>query len=163
MNLILVSGLMFAGYVLALVAILLIVLWPGRFPYTVSTYGKLLPAQEWVLLRDNNGMIASVLRDNRSGAVRSYTLSQLERGAAMSLGFARLQPDALIAAGDTVAWAVSTDMEYAMATLRGNLAVAEAALDAARAGVDVAVQAGLVTAVTQVDLQGFQAPAPQRR
>ena len=116
------------------VIVILLLVIPVRVPGTVSAYGKVMAASEWVLMRSDNGMIISVLRDNRTGAVRQYDVTQLERGDAFSFSMLKDVATAVVRLGDTVAWTLSTDVEYELAALRGSLAVAEAALDAARAG-----------------------------
>jgi hypothetical protein len=116
------------------VAAVVVLILPIEIPNTVDTYGKVLPAKEWVLLRGDNGMIVSVLRDNASGVVRQYNVMQLERGEALSFSTADFTASSAVRKGDTVAWTTSTDLEVTLATLRGALAVAEAALEAAKTG-----------------------------
>lgn len=117
-----------------IVIMLAVILIPLEIPHSISTQGKMLPAKSWVLLRNDNGMIVSVLRDNRTGNVQRYDITHLERGDALSFTLSDRLASGFVDAGDTVAWTYSTDIEYEIATLRGALEVAEAAYASAATG-----------------------------
>ncbi|HOJ04026.1 MAG TPA: hypothetical protein PK916_08485 [Bacteroidota bacterium] len=119
-------------YVAALAVILIVLFVP--VPHAFSTYGAVVPVREWVLLRNDNGQVVSVLRDNRTGAAERYTVTQAERGDAMNLQLAQGSALQRIAEGDTVAWISSPELAQQDAALAGALAVAEAGLRAAKSG-----------------------------
>ncbi|MCB2205751.1 hypothetical protein KQI65_13480 [bacterium] len=114
--------------------ILSLLLLPLEIPKSISTQGKLIPSKSWVLMRNDNGMIVSILRDNETGHVQRYNITQLERGDALRFTLSDLAQRGTVSKGDTVAWTYSTDVEYEIATLQGSLRVAEAAYESARTG-----------------------------
>jgi hypothetical protein len=66
----------------ALILLLLLVTLylPVRIPYSVSAYGRVLSAREWVLVHDGGGQFVSFLRDNGSGMVDEYAVTEQQRG-----------------------------------------------------------------------------------
>ena len=98
---------------------------PIQVPYTISTMGKVLPAAEWVLVRDQGGSIGTLLRDNLTGTIRSSDAHYFERGDAVRY---RLNPalhaQAHVAEGDTVLHIESNETERQLAALSGEAAAA---------------------------------------
>jgi hypothetical protein len=118
-----------------LVIALILIFVPVRIPHTLSAYGRLLPAREWVLVRTDNGQLISMLRSNSSGVVEQYSITQPERGDAMQFV---LSPSVITGAtveeGDTIGWVTSPELAQQLAALQGALDVAHAALASARSG-----------------------------
>lgn len=113
---------------LALVAAALVLL-PVEVPHSVSVAGKLYPAQEWMLVRDDNGSLGSILRDHARGSVQSYSVNHFERGDAVRVSFQPTQPLSRISIGDTIGEIHSNETQRQLAVLTGNLASVMSALD----------------------------------
>lgn len=115
------------GLLAALVAGVLAL--PVQVPYTVSGTGILLPAQEWMLVRDQDGSVGTILRDNIFSSLRSVDVFRFERGDAVRY---RLDPAigvrSSVAAGDTVLRIRSNETERMLAALSGQVAAAESAV-----------------------------------
>ncbi|MFZ1730553.1 MAG: hypothetical protein WBQ23_04665 [Bacteroidota bacterium] len=128
-------GRVFLVVITLIVIVLILIFVPVRIPHTVSAYGKLLPAREWVLVRSENGLLTSVLRSNSSGAVEEYSVTQPERGDAMQFV---LSPGVVngrsVHKGDTIGWITSPELVQHLAALQGALEVAQAGLSSARSG-----------------------------
>lgn len=131
---------------------------PIQVPYTISTMGKVLPAAEWVLVRDQGGSIGTLLRDNLTGTIRSSDVHQFERGDAVRY---RLNPvlhaQTHVAEGDTVLQIESSETARQLAALTGEAAAArsEVALYASgeKASVVEAAERRLARAVEQARQQ----------
>lgn len=107
--------------ILVLAAVVLVVL-PVQVPHSFNVPGKVLPAQEWTLLRDASGALGAVLRDHSRGTVESYSASQFVRGDAVRVTFdSRLVPAVSISAGDTIASIYSNETERQISQLSGQL------------------------------------------
>jgi hypothetical protein len=120
------------GGALLLVAVILLL--PLDLPRSLSVRGSVAAAREWVLLRTDNGQIVSLLRNNRSGAVEHFTMTQVDRGDAMSFVLSERMRGGEVVRGDTVGWIVSYALMQQISTLEGALSVAEATVASARSG-----------------------------
>jgi hypothetical protein len=120
-----------AGVLLFIVVLLLL---PVDIPRSLSVRGSVASAREWVLLRTDNGQIVSLLRDNRSGAVEQFTMTQVNRGDAMSFVLSECMRGGDVVRGDTVGWIVSYALMQEISALEGALSVAEATVASARSG-----------------------------
>ena len=115
--------------VVVLVAALLLLL-PVRIPHSISVAGRVYPAMEWTLLRDDSGALGSVLRDHLRGTVDSYSVSQFVRGDAVRVTFdPSLRPNAGVVTGDTIASIYSNETERQLSELNGSLAAALSMFD----------------------------------
>lgn len=113
-----------------LAVILLVVLFlPIRLPYAVTAPGQVLPAREWLLVRDAAGRITSVLIDHTLGSTQEYSIAQFERQDAMRFALnERLRFAETVAAGDTLGAVFSSQTERQLARLQGELLTEEAKL-----------------------------------
>ena len=91
---------------IVLIVIIVYVL-PVDITQTLSLRGAVASSSEWVLLRNDNGQIISLLRDNRTGAVENCSVMQVERGDAMSFVLSDRMRGGSVALGDTVGWITS--------------------------------------------------------
>lgn len=118
----------------SMIAILAVVLagvlaLPIQVPYTVSTMGKVLPAAEWVLVRDEGGSIGTLLRDNLTGTVRRSDVHHFERGDAVRFELSPVMySQAHVAEGDTVLHIRSNETHRQLAVLSGQVAAAQSAV-----------------------------------
>lgn len=145
--------------IIGLVAAVLagVVLLPVEVPYSVSGLGVLMPAQEWLLVRQDDGSVGTLLRDHRDGTVRNAELLRFERGDVVRY---RLDPEiawrAPVAAGDTVLRIRSNEAERQAASLSGRVATAESAVSLFSSGAKLPVveraERNLARARAQLDL-----------
>ena len=104
------------------------------FPERISTTGKILPAREWLLVKDSDGNLQSSLINYLTGTAEAYGISQFERGDAVRFHLTSgLGGNARIAAGDTVGYLSSNTTELRLAQLHGELETARASLQLALA------------------------------
>ena len=123
---------MFPALAVVLTALLLS---PIKVPYAIKVPGKIMPAQEWVLERGVDGRLISCLHDFRKGTTRSYSVTQFERGDAMSFTLSpSIAQNAVISTDSIVGWIYSNDLEHRLAELRGELSVSDASLISFRNG-----------------------------
>ncbi len=111
----------------AIVAVVLagVLALPIQVPYTISTMGKVLPAAEWVLVRDQGGSIGTLLRDHVTGTVRNSDVHHFERGDAVRYELnPALRSQARIDEGDTVLHIRSNETRRQLAALSGQVAAA---------------------------------------
>lgn len=131
---------------------------PVDVPYTVSTVGKVLPAAEWVLVRDQGGTIGTLLRDHLDGTVRSSDLHHFERGDAVHVELnPALRVRSSVGAGDTVLTIHSNETHRQLAALTGEIAAAQSAISLYASGEkDAVVEAAarkVARAVEQAEQQ----------
>ncbi|MCX6151171.1 MAG: HlyD family secretion protein [Ignavibacteriales bacterium] len=116
-------------WIIILVVITIILLLPIKIPYSIKSPGKILSSKEWIVSRGADGRLITVLKDNKLGVSRNYSVSQFERGDAIQFS---LRPN--IANGsainftDTVASIYSNEIERQFVQLKGELEVAKASL-----------------------------------
>lgn len=104
-------------------------------PQSVTTQGRIVPAAEWMLVKDSDGTLTTMLYDYASGSARSYAVSQFERGDAVEFTLNdRVMGNGPIGAGDTIGYIRSNETERRLAQLRGELTTAVAALNLSQAG-----------------------------
>ncbi|MEX0600599.1 MAG: HlyD family efflux transporter periplasmic adaptor subunit [Rhodothermales bacterium] len=108
---------------------------PVDVPYTVSGNGIVMPAQEWLIVRDAGGSIGTMLRDHLDGTVRSADLHRFERGDVVRY---RLHPSigarTPISEGDTILTIRSNETERRIAALSGDVASAESTVSLQTSG-----------------------------
>jgi hypothetical protein len=130
--------------VLVLAVVLLVL--PVEIPYATLVPGKVLAAREWMVIRDRDGNVATMLRDHVAGRVDQYALNRFERGDAVRFvvhpGY---RPQAAVARGDTVGSIFSSDSERQLAELSGSFSSALAELDLYTTGekASVVAEAGM--------------------
>lgn len=121
------SSIIVAAVVVVLVGLFFL---PIEVPYSATVPGKVLPAREWLLVRDQEGSVGSLLRDHLQSNVQHYTLNRFERGDVVRLTLnPELYPQVSVAVGDTIASIYSSETERQLRELTGTLATTFAALD----------------------------------
>ena len=104
-------------------------------PCTIQTPGKVVPRQEWVLLRGPDGQLISTLSDHLQGRAESYAVTGFERSDHAHFQLhPSLSVGAAIAAGDTIGQIFSSESERQLTELRGQLAAELATLSLAQTG-----------------------------
>lgn len=113
---------------------------PVDVPYELEAPGRVLPAREWLLVRDADGNLETRLRNHVSGTVEALNVNRFARGEAVRLvPHPAYRPQASVAAGDTLATVYSSAAEQERTALTGALAAAAARLDLFAAGEKAAV------------------------
>jgi len=118
-----------------LAAVIVILFYPGNFPYSLEVVGKIFPHKEWVVTQSLNGVLTAVLRDNTLGKFDSYFVTEFERGDPVRLNIHRsIVPGAYVSKGDTIGWIDSNEIERQLAQLNGELQSQKALLRVASTG-----------------------------
>lgn len=116
--------------IMAVVALVGVLLLPISVPLSIVVPGKILPAREWTLIRDQEGSIGAILRDHALGVVQSYTFNRFERGDVIRLTLhPAIRPHLYVEAGDTLASIFSSETQRQLAQLTGELSTILASLD----------------------------------
>lgn len=120
---------------LVAIGVLVLVFLPIEIPRSIDMQGRIVPAREWLLVKDATGRIMTLMNDRSRGVTQSFDLNQFEREDAVQVRLASfVQPGASVRAGDTVGVISSSDTERLLAQLQGELDAATAALDVMRTG-----------------------------
>jgi hypothetical protein len=102
---------------------------------SVTTNGRIVPAAEWMLVKNADGTLTTMLYDYEGGSARSYGVSQFERGDAVGFKLRdRLIGNGPITAGDTIGSISSSETQRRLAQLRGELSTAMASLQLSMSG-----------------------------
>lgn len=100
---------------------------PAELPVTHTVPGRVFAAREWLLVRDADGNLESMVRDRLQGTVSEYAANRFDRGDVVRLVFGGSGGDSRrVEAGDTIATIHSSETQRQYAALA-------AALDAATA------------------------------
>lgn len=142
----------------SLVVLISVVLWaPVTIPYTLELAGRVMPVQEWVVMQGADGQIRTRGTDHRTGAVTAWTISEVERGDAVTLDW---MPDlwerGTVSAGDTVATIRVAQRSLEEARLEGVIAVAQATVRALESGEEEALIAEATQQIRQAEAQRDQ-------
>ncbi len=130
----------YIAILVAVIALVGVIVLPISVPLTLVVPGKIVPAREWTLLRDQEGAIGALLRDHAQGTVQSYTFNRFERGDAVRLTVhPNIQPHTLVEAGDTLATLFSSETQRQLTQLTGQLAAVLASLDLFATGEKTAI------------------------
>jgi len=110
-------------YIVAVVVILLIILFlPVKYPMSLTSKGKLLPHQTWILTKGLEGRLFTSLTDNLSGVSTEFSISEFERGdpVQFKLNIPTIKKNS-ISKGDTIGYVISTQLERELEQLKGEL------------------------------------------
>lgn len=102
---------------------------PFEFPYKVRTKAMIQPVQEWELSRLPDGSLSSVIRNQLTGAIVSYGITEFRRGDVVRF---ELLPEVYLKGqvneGDTIGKLYSNDEMVRLSELRGKVEVFDAEL-----------------------------------
>lgn len=119
---------------LTLLAVIVGVFAPVDISTSLRSVGHVVPAQEWVLARAENGAITTTLRDLRTGAVTTTFAAEPSRGDAVRFELEPVAQGKTVEAGQIVGSFSSGDAMLRLAAVRGDIRAAEADLRLLRAG-----------------------------
>jgi hypothetical protein len=126
------TSVIWLGVLLILVIFLML---PIKIPYSIKAPGKILPAKQWIVTKGPDGRLITILKDNKLGISRNYSVSQFERGDAIQFSLRpNISSGSAIKEKDTVASIYSNEIERQFVQLKGELEVAKASLAANETG-----------------------------
>ncbi len=115
--------------------ILFILSWVVEIPYSYSVQGKVLAGHEWLLIRQSDGSLTEITRNNLRGVIQNYGAYQIDRGDIVQV---QLNPDMFnrkqVSPSDTLGIYSSNFISEELARLQGELDVAYATLEVNRSG-----------------------------
>ena len=114
-----------SGLVVLAAALLLA---PVEIPDSVTGMGRVLPAQEWVLVRTASGAVTATLRDHRTGAVSTTFAAEPARGDAVRFDLGPAASQEAVEAGEVVGTVASGEAALRLSAVRGQIEQAEAEL-----------------------------------
>ena len=108
---------------------------PIKIPYAINSVAKILPAQQWILSKGNDGEILTNTVNNISGINYSSRLFSFERGESMILDIdPSLENGQAVEKGDTLGVIYSSSRQENLIKLKGELQVLTATLKANESG-----------------------------
>ncbi len=123
-------GLFISGAILLLIIILVI-----EIPYSYSIQGKILAGRDWFLIRQTDGSLMEITRDNIKGVIQHYGAYQIDRGDMVQF---QINPAALnqdrVSQSDTLGIFSSSFLAEDLSRLQGELDLAQATLEVSRTG-----------------------------
>lgn len=122
-------------FILVVVSLFLI-----KIPYSISTYAKVKPAKQWMLIRGRDGEIISRMFNFESAVNEEYKVNYIARGDQASFVFNKpVFAKNYIERGDTVGYYNSSETNARYAQLAGELEEAKALLRSLEKGEKQAV------------------------
>jgi hypothetical protein len=101
-----------------------------KIDYQISTKAFFMPATEYNLIRTIEGNLITSLKDNVSGVVKNYGITEFERGDVVQFLVAeKLVRNKFLNAGDTIGWILSNEQQKILIQLKGELGVLKAELE----------------------------------
>lgn len=117
-------------FILLFIIVILITLLPIKYPITIKSYGKIYPAREWFITKEQNENITTKYLDRLHGGLKNYYFNSFERGDIVSYN---LEPKVIIGAkvceGDTIARISSNKLLQQQSELLGEIDIAKANLN----------------------------------
>ncbi len=113
--------------ILILVGLLAASFIPVELPHTIPTKALIQPVKEWELSRLPDGSLSSVVRNQLTGAIESYGVTEFRRGDVVSFEVKpTVYSTGYVTRGDTIGLLYSNDEKMKMAELQGELEVLNA-------------------------------------
>ena len=114
-----------AAFMLALITV----------PVTVDVFCQIMPAREWLLVRNTSGGVMATVNDHAEGLIHEYAVVNVIRGDAFTFDLSSsYSPGDSLRAGDTLVTVHSFELTRTLHALSGDLAVARASLEALQTG-----------------------------
>lgn len=106
-----------------------------KIPYSYSLQGKIIPGHEWQLIRQDDGSITGITRNNIEGLIQNYSAYQIDRG---DMIWFRANPGMRtgmqLSPRDTLGIFTSSFLHEELADLQGQLEIAYATMEVNRTG-----------------------------
>jgi hypothetical protein len=131
---------------------------PVSLSWTINVPCKILPAREWLLMKNQEGGVLATFSDYLQGSIENYSVMSIVRGDAFRFDLtSSLRPGDFVAAGDAIVKIYSHELARDLSRLSGELEVARANLAAMKSGEKEAVaqeaERGLVLAKERAETQ----------
>ncbi|MEO0557299.1 MAG: hypothetical protein AAF170_03845 [Bacteroidota bacterium] len=107
---------------------------PVELPDRVASVGRVLPVQEWILMRTESGAVTATLRNHRTGEVRTTFAAEPARGDAVQFELGPAASQETVEAGDVVGMLASGESALRLSEVRGQIEQAQAELRLSGAG-----------------------------
>lgn len=108
---------------------------PVNIPYVVESYGVIYPTRQLWILKNNDGSLFTTVRNYSSGDLRSYQVSQVERGSQIRYHLAdKISAGTIVQPGDTIATFNSSEIQLHLQELKAQHANVQAELKMRRVG-----------------------------
>lgn len=124
--------------ILVLIAIILLIVFfilPFEIPYSFSVPGKVLAAEEWLIIKGGGGELITLLRNNKTGISKSYSVAEFERGDNAKFFInPNITLGSTISKSDTIGAILSNELELRLTSLRGQLNVSYSLLNQSLSG-----------------------------
>jgi hypothetical protein len=131
------QNLFFRAITLFIIIILVLVIFilPLKLPYSFNAPGKIFASEEWIIMKGRDAQLITLLKDNRTGISKSYSVTEFERGDNTKFIFnPKILPGSFVSKSDTIGSILSNELELRLASLKGQLAVTSALLNQSLAG-----------------------------
>lgn len=116
-------------YSVVFIVIVILLLLPIQIPYSITVNGKILPSREWVVSK-SDGILITMLSDNKTGLNRNYAVSEFIRGDAIQFvvneNLASGEP---VSVNDTIGTIYSNEISRMISELNGEIETARRTLD----------------------------------
>jgi hypothetical protein len=123
------------GVISAALAVLITVSVFIKMPYSYSLQGKIMSGHEWMLIRQNDGSLAGITRNNIKGIIQNYSAYQIDRGDMIWFSVnPGMRTGIQLSTKDTLGIFTSSFLLEELAELQGQLDVAYATLEVNRTG-----------------------------
>ena len=126
---------LFSILVTAIIVIMFILFFPFKIPFYVKVPGKVIPHFEWLVIKSQDNQLFSILSDHLNEVVQQYTSIQFDRGDITNFKLnSSISSKGFVSSGDTVGVVYSSELEYMLSKLEGELSIAKATLKLYEAG-----------------------------
>lgn len=100
---------------------------PIEIPYTIKSKALILPVKEWELSRLADGSLSSIIRNQQTGAIESYGITEFRRGDVVRFEInSDIYLTGRVSKGDTIGLLYSNDEQMRLAELKGDVEVLNA-------------------------------------
>ncbi len=101
-----------------------------KITYTVKSRAFFIPSSEFTLVRTIDGNLISSFKDNIRGVVKSYGVTEFQRGDVVQFILNPvLSIKKYVAKGDTIGWIVSNEEQRNLIQLKGELQIMKAEME----------------------------------
>lgn len=116
-----------------IIAVILIII-PIKFPFHISTRAKLIPANEWYLIKSDGSSVFSSELNNKTGLHDNYKVRQFERGDAIEIKMkSGIAAGKFVNEGDTLASIFSNELQLEISRIKNNIQTDFASLSSLKA------------------------------
>lgn len=115
------------GSIIILISIVFLL--PIKIPHSITVHGKILPSREWIVSK-SDGILITMLSDNKTGINRNYAVSEFVRGDAIQFVVDNdLVSGKAVSVNDTVGAIYSNEISRMISELDGELETARKTLE----------------------------------